>query len=51
MFLICFQAVNAKTIIQKPTGIVYDESMAQHRCLWDENHQERPERFTRVLER
>nr|XP_014087737.1 histone deacetylase 6 isoform X1 [Bactrocera oleae] len=44
-------AVNAKTIIQKPTGIVYDESMAQHRCLWDENHPERPERFTRVLER
>ncbi|XP_067641178.1 histone deacetylase 6 isoform X2 [Eurosta solidaginis] len=44
-------AVIAQTMTQKPTGIVYDETMSQHRCLWDENHPERPERFIRVLER
>ncbi|XP_037936783.1 histone deacetylase 6 isoform X2 [Teleopsis dalmanni] len=44
-------AVNAKALVQKPTGLVYDESMSQHRCLWDSKHPECPERFIRVLER
>ncbi|KAH8411362.1 hypothetical protein KR215_002614, partial [Drosophila sulfurigaster] len=44
-------AVNAKNMERGPTALIYDESMAQHRCLWDEQHQERPERFTRTLER
>lgn len=33
------------------TGIVYDERMVEHKCLWDPNYPENPERFTRVLER
>ncbi|XP_034109218.1 histone deacetylase 6 isoform X2 [Drosophila albomicans] len=44
-------AVNAKNMERGPTALIYDESMAQHRCLWDDQHQERPERFTRTLER
>uniref|UniRef100_A0A1B0FAE5 Protein deacetylase HDAC6 n=1 Tax=Glossina morsitans morsitans TaxID=37546 RepID=A0A1B0FAE5_GLOMM len=44
-------AVNAKHLMQKPTGLVYDESMSQHRCLWDEKHLECPERFIRVMDR
>lgn len=38
-------------MLRGPTALIYDESMSQHRCLWDETHQERPERFTRTLER
>lgn len=33
------------------TGLVFDKGMAEHQCLWDENHPECPERFTRVVER
>ncbi len=33
------------------TGIVYDDSMAEHKCLWDYSYPECPERFTKVLER
>ncbi|KAM7349007.1 histone deacetylase 6 isoform 4-T4 [Cochliomyia hominivorax] len=44
-------AVNAKYMTQRPTGLIYDESMSQHRCLWDSEHPECPERFIRVLDR
>ncbi|KAH8317540.1 hypothetical protein KR074_012496 [Drosophila pseudoananassae] len=44
-------AVNAKGLVRKPTALIYDESMSQHCCLWDKEHYECPERFTRVLER
>ena len=27
-------------------GLLYDEFMAQHRCLWDDGFPERPERLT-----
>lgn len=33
------------------TGIVYDDRMAEHKCLWDLNYNEKPERFTSVLKR
>ncbi|XP_055609867.1 histone deacetylase 6 isoform X2 [Uranotaenia lowii] len=45
---------NAMSSIDKvrgATGLVYDERMAQHRCLWDDRYPECPERFTRVLDR
>lgn len=38
-------------MVRGDTGIVYDRSMAEHRCLWDDNYPECPERFTRVMER
>lgn len=38
-------------MIKLETGLVFDQSMAEHRCLWDENYPECPERFTRILER
>nr|ACN94122.1 histone deacetylase 6 isoform B [Drosophila melanogaster] len=44
-------AVNSKSLVRKPTALIYDESMSQHCCLWDKEHYECPERFTRVLER
>ncbi|XP_017050819.1 histone deacetylase 6 isoform X3 [Drosophila ficusphila] len=44
-------AVNCKGLVRKPTALIYDESMSQHCCLWDKEHYECPERFTRVLER
>ncbi|XP_030382425.1 histone deacetylase 6 isoform X2 [Scaptodrosophila lebanonensis] len=44
-------AVKAKGMQRKPTGLIYDETMSQHCCLWDPKHPECPERFTRVMER
>lgn len=38
-------------MIRTETGLVYDKSMAEHRCLWDDNYPECPERFTRVFQR
>ncbi|XP_046454451.1 histone deacetylase 6-like isoform X3 [Daphnia pulex] len=42
---------DSKDKIRGQTGIVYDERMVEHQCLWDPNYPECPERFTRVLER
>ena len=33
------------------TGIIFEESMSEYRCLYDETYVEKPARFTRVLER
>ncbi|XP_032295809.1 histone deacetylase 6 isoform X2 [Drosophila virilis] len=44
-------ALNAKSMHRGPTALIYDETMSEHCCLWDSTHQERPERFTRTLER
>ncbi|XP_017852625.1 histone deacetylase 6 isoform X2 [Drosophila busckii] len=44
-------AIIAKGLRRGATALIFDESMSQHRCLWDDTHQERPERFTRTLER
>ncbi|KAK0180458.1 hypothetical protein PV327_006097 [Microctonus hyperodae] len=43
--------IDAKKMIKLDTGLIFDQSMAEHRCLWDENYPECPERFTRILER
>lgn len=45
------KAIDSKDIIRKDTGIVYDLSMAEHTCLWDDNYPECPERLLRVVER
>lgn len=45
------KARDCKDKTQGKTGIVYDERMIEHRCLWDSNYPERPERFTEVLKR
>uniref|UniRef100_A0A0P6E2S0 Putative Histone deacetylase n=1 Tax=Daphnia magna TaxID=35525 RepID=A0A0P6E2S0_9CRUS len=42
---------DCKDKISGQTGIIYDERMVEHQCLWDPNYPECPERFTRVLER
>ncbi|XP_057378320.1 histone deacetylase 6-like [Daphnia carinata] len=33
------------------TGITYDNRMVEHKCLWDLNYNEKPERFTSILRR
>lgn len=38
-------------MIRGETGIIYEESMAEHRCLWDQNYPECPERLTSVINR
>lgn len=44
-------AINSKVLQRLSTGLVYDYSMADHKCLWDENYPECPERFLKVMER
>lgn len=45
------KAIDAKEMTRKETGLVFDRSMAEHHCMWDDGYQECPERFTRVLQR
>lgn len=44
-------AMDSLKIVRGDTGLVYDNRMSQHRCLWDPKFPECPERFTRVMER
>lgn len=36
---------------RKETGLVFDRSMTEHKCLWDPNYPECPARLTRILQR
>jgi histone deacetylase 6 len=45
------QAMSAATIVKGETGLIYDERMTQHLCIWDKGHPECPDRFTWVLQR
>ncbi|GLH15011.1 Histone deacetylase Rpd3 [Gryllus bimaculatus] len=45
------EAREAKDMIRKETGIIYDPHMVKHQCLWDPNYPECPDRFSKVLER
>lgn len=43
--------MDSRDLSRKDTGLVYDNSMAEHECLWDKNYPECPKRLTRTLER
>ncbi|CAB0011584.1 unnamed protein product [Nesidiocoris tenuis] len=45
------QAREAKTMVQLPTGVVFDEKMLEHECLWDRAYPECPERLSAVIDR
>ncbi|XP_031365832.1 histone deacetylase 6 isoform X2 [Apis dorsata] len=45
------KAIDAYNIKRMETGIVFDHSMAEHKCLWDSNYPECPARLIRVLQR
>lgn len=45
------KAIDAYEAVRKDTGLVFDQSMAEHECLWDPDYPECPARFTRVLQR
>ncbi|KYM93108.1 Histone deacetylase 6 [Atta colombica] len=45
------KAIDAYKMTRKETGLVFDQSMAEHECIWDPNYPECPARFTRVLQR
>jgi histone deacetylase 6 len=51
VFSMLMQAREAKDMVRKQTGIIYDRHMTEHKCIWDPNYPECPERFIRVLER
>lgn len=39
------------TVYSIMTGVVYDDDFTRHRCLWDENYSENPQRYTSILDR
>lgn len=45
------RAMDTLKVVRGETGLVFDNRMAEHKCLWDAEFPERPERFTRVMER
>ncbi|KAL7298532.1 hypothetical protein TKK_0008310 [Trichogramma kaykai] len=45
------KAIDAKDMIRHNTGVIYEPSMVEHKCLWDPNYPECPERLSRVLDR
>lgn len=45
------RAMDTLQVVRGATGLVFDHRMAEHKCLWDAEFPERPERFTRVMER
>lgn len=45
------QMMDSMQCVRGETGIIYDDRMAEHRCLWDPKFPECPERFTRVVDR
>uniref|UniRef100_A0A1B0FCJ5 Histone deacetylase n=1 Tax=Glossina morsitans morsitans TaxID=37546 RepID=A0A1B0FCJ5_GLOMM len=44
-------ALNAKHLTQRPTGLMYYESMPEHSCLWNEAHTEYSKYFKKVMDR
>ncbi|KPI95125.1 Histone deacetylase 6, partial [Papilio xuthus] len=44
-------AMDSKLKVKGPTGLVTEPRMAEHRCLWDDNYPECPERLIEVLQR
>ncbi|XP_063899744.1 histone deacetylase 6 isoform X1 [Helicoverpa armigera] len=44
-------AMDSKTKVKGPTGLVTEPRMAEHRCLWDDQYPECPERLTSVIQR
>jgi histone deacetylase 6 len=45
------RTIDAYKVVQKDTGLVFDQSMAEHECLWDSNYPECPARLVQVLQR
>ncbi|XP_053610806.1 histone deacetylase 6 isoform X1 [Plodia interpunctella] len=44
-------AMESKNKVKGPTGFVTEPRMAEHRCLWDANYPECPERLVSVIDR
>lgn len=44
-------SVQGLSEISCKTGLIYDDRMIEHSCLWDPGHIEKPERYIHALER
>ncbi|CAO1355069.1 unnamed protein product [Diamesa tonsa] len=44
-------ALSSINMVRGETGIIYDDSMAIHCCLWDQSYPECPERYISVMNR
>lgn len=45
------KAIDACNTKRMETGIVFDRSMTEHKCLWDTNYPECPARLIQILKR
>lgn len=46
-----YNASNSNTITKGPTGVCYDVEVLKHKCEWDDNYPENPQRLSCVLEK
>lgn len=44
-------AENSVGQIRGKTGVIFDDYNVQHRCEWDPDHPECPERYTSIINR
>lgn len=42
---------NFGPIVRKQTGLIFDDSMLLHKCQWDPNYPECPERYLSIIQR
>ncbi|XP_076657244.1 histone deacetylase 6 isoform X2 [Halictus rubicundus] len=45
------KAIDAYSLKRKETGLVFDRSMVEHKCLWDPKYPECPDRMISILQR
>ncbi len=46
-----WQTRDSKNHVRSSTALIYHDEMVDHKCLWDPNYPERPERFSRIMDR
>lgn len=44
-------AENSVGQIRGKTAVIFDDYNVEHRCEWDPDHPERPERYTCIMDR
>ncbi|CAL4098436.1 unnamed protein product, partial [Meganyctiphanes norvegica] len=45
------KATRSRGMVRGDTGVVYEEKMVDHLCLWDDKHTECPQRFSSIITR
>ncbi|XP_017785966.1 PREDICTED: histone deacetylase 6 isoform X1 [Nicrophorus vespilloides] len=38
-------------MVRKPTGVIYNNDMLRHKCVWDSRYPENPDRYSAIIQR